>query len=238
MSEKTGLPHRDQVIQPESVQPTLTVFAPTVTISTPFWLYWLDIAIEQLDAAVRARSEGKAARAEGGDVGTAIMDETRAAMVATVASAACIESFYKTVAALIECDLKGSGPPAKAAFTVLIRSFAIDESELERGLQQLFDDRNEAIHSRETDDPTARHPLGVSTGRGNAFFTVERAGEAVGLAADVLEECAGAVRPGQEFMHLAQRMEGHTDAVRARAERVRRTAGEADGKGEERREGN
>ncbi|MBE0608023.1 MAG: hypothetical protein IH609_01445 [Dehalococcoidia bacterium] len=218
-------PRKDVVIQGEPGLATAAGLAGTVLISTAFWRYWLDIAIAELDRAVNARNLGLAARAAGDEVGNAIRSETNASLVATVAAAACVESFSKTIAARAAMNFGSLGKTSKATSAVLSTVFDVDPKGLEDRLRRLFDDRNEAIHSAETDDPTVPHPLGVSTGKGNAFFTVERAAEAVTLAAQLLNECANAPKPNPHNSVVNSRLEGHRASLAERASAVQAIIG-------------
>ncbi len=213
-------PRKDVVIQGEPGLATAAGLTGKVLISTAFWRSWLDIAIAELDRAVDARNLGLAARAAGQEVGTAILSETSASMVAAVAAAACVESFGKTIAARAAMNFGSLGKTSEATSAVLSNVFDVDPKGLEDRLRRLFDDRNEAIHSAETDDPTVPHPLGVSTGKGNAFFTVERAAEAVTLASQLLNECANAPKPNPHTSVVSSRLDGHRESLTERAAAV------------------
>ncbi|MCX7801335.1 MAG: hypothetical protein N2109_13475 [Fimbriimonadales bacterium] len=191
-----------------------------MTISTPFWLYWLDIARAQLEEALRCREEAARVQAVGGQYGEALTGETRAAMVAAVASAACIESFAKTVATWAGDDSAFRGPAARAAFEILARSFAIEQAALEERLRRLFDDRNSAIHGGETSGESAPHPPGVATGPGNAFFTVERAAGAIRLAVELLEGCVAGAEGDDVSSRLAGRLRAHAPGIGGRVAEI------------------
>lgn len=220
MSEPTQ--RKSAIVQGEVASATARGHAPTVLISTAFWLYWLDIAIDQLQTAMEARAPGSYERDSGTSVGSTLTAETRAGLVACVASAASVESFYKTVAELVGFTFEREGRPAKQAFQVLRHSFAIQlhDTDLERRLRQLFDDRNRAVHSPETDAPPMRHPAGVSTGEDHVAFAVERTTERVALAANLLRACVENVRPDPEFTSLAKRMNAFRGHLRTRTERL------------------
>ncbi|WBL35400.1 hypothetical protein O0235_11515 [Tepidiforma flava] len=190
-------------------------------MSTPFWLYWLDIALAHMQEALRCRGDAARVQAAGGQYGEALIGETRASMVAAVASAACIESFAKTVAIRAGGDSAFRGKAARAVLDVLTTAFAIERAVLEKRLRQLFDDRNSAIHSGETSSASAPHPLGVETGRANAYFTVERAAGAIGLAADLLEECVARAVGGDEPSPAAGLMRARASDVDVRVAQIR-----------------
>lgn len=220
MTEPAGPPRTHHVTLEGTVTATGAL---AVTVSTGYWSYWLDIAIEQLGIAAAARATGMAFHAAESDVSHAILPETKAAMVSTVGAAASIESFGKRVLEL-DATSKGTKPPdwkARDATTLLRTAFDVDEAFLDDRLKRLFDDRNAAVHAREEDHPPEPHPLGVSVGSGNAHFTFERALEAVSITLGVLDECCKNVRAGPEHARVAQMVEGVAKRLDERWERVK-----------------
>ena len=149
-----------------------------------------------------------------------MVTETKAAMVAAVGSAGAVESFQKTVSGRILGASWRKRSAAERAFEVLTFAFDLEPRDLAIKLRQLFDDRNKAIHSAETDDPVEPHPLGTNTGAGNAHFTVERAAEASALATGLLLDCVSHVRTGAPFAGLKVRLGPHQEGLRERARQV------------------
>ena len=222
MSESVRLPRQHAVVLGVTAHAAPTGLAPTITVSSAFWLYWLDIAVEHLEAAATARAKGLEARAVGADVAPALLPETQASMVATVGAAACVESFTKRVLYLEATS--GKEPlvwTAKEATNLLGTAFDVNATFLDDRLKRLFDDRNAAIHAREEDLPPEPHPLGVNSGSGHAHFTFERALEAVEMALEILEQCCGNARPGAEHASVAQMVAGIATRLNERWERVR-----------------
>jgi hypothetical protein len=79
---------KDAVVAVPSIKAEARVMAATILVSTPFWLYWSEIAIESEHSAWLHRKA-----ADRTNPGRAMIEETKASMIALTACAHALDAF-------------------------------------------------------------------------------------------------------------------------------------------------
>jgi len=169
------------------------MFASTVAISVPFWLYWARIAIRH---EREAKAHRKMAEMHRGDPGMDLVAETEASMVAITASAHAIDALYgklvdgiKMPSEIVERWAKSRPSRKNKLLQALAVHVDIDPQQWQREFDWLFDiARDKAVHHGERPNETVRHPLGMSVAPEMVTYSMESATRAVNLILDVFDK--------------------------------------------------
>jgi len=172
----------------------------TVLVRSHLWIWWAEIAIDQLRQARAFRAQAIEVRASGDEssrFAELIGQETKAAMVAIAAAAHALDALFGAVRELV--------PEAKTnrrwstILETLKRTSVIKGSagggRWAREFEWLFDLRDSALHFQESQAETVPHPTGTNTGPENVLYSLEPAERAVALLLEVLETCTADPRP-------------------------------------------
>jgi hypothetical protein len=167
-----------------------------VTLSTPLWLYWAEIAIANEKLALGHRASRD------------IVSETKDAMVAISASAHAIDGFYGRFRDIvvpaeirekwqINRERGKAAPRPNQLLETLKRGFKVKIEAWRSDFEWLFEVRNAAVHFEEASKDTAEHPGlgGGHTSQDRVTYSLEPAGRAISLMLDVLDNCTASPKP-------------------------------------------
>ena len=189
---------RDAVIAVPSIGPEEALGSPTFRMSTPFWLYWSEIAIESEHSACLHRM---AADAE--NPGKAMIEETKASMVALTACAHALDAFcLKFADGVVPPDQletwkkRKGGKRSNQVLKTLGYGFEVETDEWRDWIVWLYEKRrNPALHYSEKTKEVVEHPLGTHTAPEMVDYSVEESSRAVDLLLDVFDKCSAAPKP-------------------------------------------
>ena len=194
---------KDAVIAVPSIESEAAFGAPTILMSTPFWLYWSEIAIESEHSAWSHRMA-----ADMGNTGQAMIAETKASMIALTACAHALDAFCRKFAAsilpsdLLEKWQKGKdGKRSNQVLKTLRYGFDVKTDAWKDEIFWLFQRRrNPALHYAEKTKEVVEHPLGTHTAPEMVDYSADASTRAVDLLLDVLDECSAAPKPAAANM--------------------------------------
>jgi hypothetical protein len=171
---------------------------------SPFWLFWAQIAIDNEATALKTRKGNRSKDAQ------AIIEETKAAMIALTAAACAIDTFClnfeppqgkpkqsprptgKTCSTKRERRPKRSG----VIWSQLGQMTQERDKRWERELVWLFDEgRNRAVHYRAHDMANKLHGTGSQVSAEIADFAVESCTRAVDVLTEILKACTARPKP-------------------------------------------
>ena len=188
---------KDAVIAVPSIRSEARVMAPTILMSTPFWLYWSGIAIEAEHSAWLHRQA-----ADTTNPGRAMIEETKASMIALTACAHALDAFCgKFADNIMPPDLlrnwqAGTGNRGMQIWDTLHLGFNVKTFPWKSEIVWLFRDRrNPALHHMEKTKETVKHPLGPHTAPEMVDYSAESSSRAVGFLLEVLGKCSAAPKP-------------------------------------------
>jgi len=184
-------------ISPASIPSALAIGSIRVMMSTPIWLYWAELAIENEAEAARRR-----AAADTSNPGRSMIAETKSAMVAITSSAHALDAFCGKFAQQIMPEqlrrrwADGRGRRAQQVYTALRHGFWEGRNEWQADLVWLFQDsRNYVLHHTETTQDLVRHPIGGNTAPELVQYSKESAERAVDLMLDIVVRCTANPKP-------------------------------------------
>ena len=176
--------------------------APTIHLSTPFWLYWSEISVESEHSAWLHRVAANSA-----SPGPAMIEETKASMIALTGSAHALDAFCGKFAddimppKLLDNWRKGRGNRPRQIDHALRQGFDVSDQAWQDDIIWLFRDRrNPALHHAEKTNETVEHPLGTRTAPEMVAYSAEATSRAVDLLLDVLDKCSAAPKPASAKM--------------------------------------
>ena len=188
---------KDAVVAVPSIRSEALVMAPTILVSTPFWLYWSEIAIEAEHSAWLHRKA-----ADRTNPGRAMIEETKASMIALTACAHALDAFCgKFADDIMPPDLRkrwqaGAGNRGMQIWDTLRHGFDVNTFAWKSEIVWLFRDRrNPALHHAEETKETVKHPLGPHTAPEMVSYSAESSSRAVSFLLDVFDECSAAPKP-------------------------------------------
>ena len=167
-------------------------------VITEPWIYWVQAAVRHRDGAQRHRQIATSGRPIGEAVVSAVSEELPAAMQAIAAAAFAVDGSDGAVDAVVGLP-PGGRPRARGVLIRLETVFDLPPSDRSRhaaDLDWLFATRNRAVHADVRQDPTWRHPSGLSVSAVQREINVEAADRAVAASADFLRACVSAPKPG------------------------------------------
>lgn len=161
------------------------------------WLWWAEIAIDQVRLAREARNDALALTPSDEGFGLALNRETHASLIAVSACAHALDALYGVIADIIK---PVPGPTRwsslletfKAAFYV---SGSAGGGAWARELEWLFDLRDAAVHHEEENLESVPHPTGTNTSWASVAYSLEAAERALALLFEVLETAVRSPRP-------------------------------------------
>ena len=163
-------------------------------MSAPFWLYWAEIAIESEHSATLHRMA-----AVPGNPGRAIVEETKASMIALTACAHALDAFCgKFAEDIMPPDLlrrwrAGEGTRRNQIWDTLRHGFEVRIHSWREEIVWLFKERrNPAVHHSEKTREIVKHPVGTGTALEMVDYSAEASRRAVDLLLDVLDKCSAA----------------------------------------------
>jgi len=166
---------------------------------TELWYAWAEIAIKDEREAWQGRRAAKAALNHGQTPVPGIERETKGAMSAVVAAAACVEALANELQQFVP---KVTGPAPRRVVDVMRSVFGevIDQPVVDE-IQWLFDFRNTTIHYRAEWAELQAHPaFGMLTTRVASTYTKEAATRGVDVVESVLKSV---VKPGRSEIREA-----------------------------------
>ena len=189
---------KDAVIAVPSIGPEEALGSPTFRMSTPFWLYWSEIAIESEHSA---RLHRMAAHTENPD--KAMIEETKASMVALTACAHALDAVCLKFAdrcvppgQLETRKERRGGHGSKRGLKARGYGFKVKTDDWRGRIVWLFEERrNPALHYSEKTKEVVEHPLGTHTAPEMVDYSVEESSRAVDLLLDVFDQCSAAPKP-------------------------------------------
>src|SRR5687768_12093593 len=110
---------------------------------TELWYVWLEIAVGSEARAAAARSDAFRARDKGGSVPAALETETKATMVAAVASAAAIENIANNLKEFLETPVTADTAAQRAIKVTEAVFGAVVSQGIQADVRWLFGFRNE-----------------------------------------------------------------------------------------------
>jgi hypothetical protein len=196
-----------------SVNIKIAITAPTILMSTAFWLYWAEIAIEHERQALLHRESS-----DRSDPGTSMMQETKASMVSLTACAHALDAFYGKFADQVTTDAvrmtwsKNRLGREKRIIETLKLGFRVNAATWRNEIKWLFKERRDpAVHHGEKTRPVVPHPVGVHSGQEMVDYSAEACDRAVTLMLDVLDKCTAAPKvPGivEQCQSMRYQVEG------------------------------
>jgi hypothetical protein len=155
-----------------------------VTLHQIMWARWIEIAVDQELRAVQSFC-----RLRDGDLGE-LMTEFHCALLAVTASAYTIEAVFAEIKYLIPPPTQRSDRRDTVLINAFTQAFGIGSERMARiraEMLWLFDRRDYAIHPYTEPEIPVPHPVGINSGKENAFFNAVTSGRAVDTAMTILD---------------------------------------------------
>jgi hypothetical protein len=188
---------------------------PTILMSSPFWLYWAQIAVENEHAAFMAR-----AGADRSNPGDAMVSETKASMISLTACAHAVDALYGAVANQVphedrETWRRNRTSRQRIILETLKRVYKVKVDDWREDADWLFNERRDsAIHHVSESRPVVRHPFyDTSSAQEMADYAAEACTRAVMFTLQVLVHCIGSqsdirMRQVESVIELRKRPKG------------------------------
>ena len=176
--------------------------APSIALSTDFWLIWLEVAIEHARAARDARTAvmNVPPNDRHSRLAEALKNEIQAALVTMTSSAFAVDAWYGTVKRMIDPLPQLSEDARRSAWVLetLKVGFRLGRAASAWGkpMKLLFQVRDPAVHHRSMIGPPNQHPSGRSlVAAENVVYTAEASVSAMNFAIEVVSTCLKSPRP-------------------------------------------
>ncbi len=180
-----------QVARPKTLRVPINVNPASVFLRPNMWAKWANIAIRAEAPSWRARNRG----VERSEAGPYVAFENEESRTAVTAVRHAFHHLWLDWRDLGDAESEKELPPS--ATTDTPEDVAAFETWLE-GIAAVVLDRDRVVHHPEPSEPTAPHPLGTNVSQQAAYFTAERATDAVDRLLDFLTRVLAAPGIGLE----------------------------------------